>query len=506
MNVIRPDGKPESEAVVYASETAAIRGNREAVFGGQSSTTTTNALGVAVLKDWFSFASILPPARGESPIPRKPANGPQPIPMRFNPNGTALPKIPRRVDAFSASGIFQGSASIPVPSVDHVGPLEMDLKLQRTASVEGRVLDQNEQPVAGITVSAQSVQKRFTQGAQVWKTKTRNDGRFRLTGLAPGSPLTFTIGERYEAKRLQSMELITSIDWANNLTPGGTLKHPDLRCQDFRSLGEPLPPINLRGLNSKESIEKVLVYAVEQMQRVEDLKPVRGTSDTESSVDPVPVFGERLIPKIMTGLEDAFAKDPGSDEALDCIRKLLSAINQTDEFRISEGTRKLKTWAVEMLLKDFKGRADGEKLILEIVQSIHMPTDKIALLETTFPKVKQPETKMEAGWLLMDIKISTLRGSFRWNFNARTFERDFEKLESLIAKVKQLKGSPSKSLLTVTSQRIETFSKETNAKWTSANKQLRESEAFQTQRRCARKLIEAVERLLQQHPGGNTGN
>lgn len=496
VRLVRPDGRPEANAVVYATERAAINGSRSTVWGAKSSTATTNEQGVAILENWFSDAKLLPMARKQPPFATKPGSAVLPSGIYTGLRSQSV--VPRRVDAFTESGLLQGVGSIPIPLTDQFGPIEMEIKLRPTATIEGRVLDENEKPVANIIVSAQAQTSQFAVGAQVWKTRTRDDGRYRLTGLTQQVPVIFNIGDRYEAKRLERSKARATIDW-NLLTSGATLTHPDLYCQDFRTLGEPLPDIDLTSLGHEESIEAVLEYTAEQLKRIDDSDPGVEFARSSSSVDPVAVFGERLFNKVIPALNRAIGKSPGSEAELRCIQQLLAAVDRSRDFQISAGTSQVRLWAIEKLLQDFKGRPEAGKLLLSSIGQIGSPREKLGVLERVFAESGLDSTRLQAGWLLIDWQFAVLSRQCRWSYNSRVFEREYLKLDGLLSRFDRLAGQPPVSLVKETSKKIQQLQREMDQEVTRADQIARSSNEFQGRQRAAKKLLRLMTAFMKRH-------
>jgi hypothetical protein len=78
----------------------------------------------------------------------------------------------------------------------------------KTAGIEGKIIDGQEKPVSGVSIIFKQVQ--LMQGYEQFETKTGADGKFQITGIAPSSDYIITIlSDKWStniAKKIKTLE------------------------------------------------------------------------------------------------------------------------------------------------------------------------------------------------------------------------------------------------------------------------------------------------------------
>ena len=442
------DGSPEPYAIITAKAANASRNSFPGPLAFRRETLTSDADGKVELDDWHSHAGLVAQAREllDAPDAKK-----QPELIKR----ALLSGYPTIVEAFSSSGLLQGSATIPLPEPGNNDPIEVKINLTESAAILGKVVDQDGQPIGDLDVSLSRSTGRFSGGSQNWKTKTRADGFFKATGLLPANDYLLILGNNdvtpvgAELNRLQ-------LNTKDDLLPGKTFEIAVIECFDFRALGGNLPELDIKGLGQPEALKTITTYVQQQLAKIPEEDP---RFRSRSSQDPIPVFLEKLAALIIPKLKEAGNLNAGSESEL----KELTAIGTLflpPSIKLNfSGERRVRRYVSDRLLEQFSEHPDAQPALIAIVGNDGR-NGYSNRWQQLFERSKYLPTKQKAG-LKTALGLAANVGD---NTAARSskaeFESEFLLLEKHLVKMGELAKPKNKTDVDAFQVQVNEFRKE----------------------------------------------
>ncbi len=409
--VLRPNGQPEPNAIISAkvgdaNSTAFPR------IPNRRETLTTDVDGKAMLDNWYNQAGLLAWTQKFFAAPDAQQN-PRLI------EGMASAGYPTIVEAFSNSGMLQGSAVIPPPEIGSSDPIEVEIKLMESAAILGKVVDQDGQPMNDLKVTLTLGTNAYGYGSQTWETKTRVDGYFKATGLLPGNDYLIMLGDN-DVKPLGARFDRLPLDVKDQLFPGKTTEIATIECFDCRFLGGNLPELSIDGLEQSEAFEVIATYVQQQMSKVPEENP---RFPSRSTRDPIPVFLEKLAAVLLPKLKEAGNLNPGSEVELEQLTVINSFFLPPSISLNFSGESRVRYFVTERLLDQFNQHPNAQPSLLATA-------DTMGRWKQLFARSNYIPTKQVAGVEAALELAREVGNKARMRSSADQFEASFQALES----------------------------------------------------------------------------
>lgn len=429
IKVLRPDGLPAGQAVV-SGNAVQIRPTGPSRLAAFPETITLEADddGNVLLSDWYSSAIHVASARGELASEKE-------IGIGFSQGkqhpfvDARLAKYPTRFESFSSDGLWQGNVTVPLPvplESTNAGqkPEILILQLRNGSTILGEVVDERGKGMADLKVSAVSHETVFhttSNGRQVWTTRTRDDGKFRIVGVTPLRDYEITLGNR----NVKLLTGVVSLDGKSSLLPNAVFKLPRVECVDMRMLDESFPEISIAGMKQAEAVEVVRRYLERQLQRIPEI-PIRFKDTTgRSGGDPVPAFLDRLVEKVLPICKKTAALAPGSKAELQLLNYLQLITNLEPHAYPGAGVKQTRDFMLDRILRHYNEDPVVQPLLLRIAQR----GDKWQRL---MEDAKSQETQQFAGEQFVGRKLDQLIANTARNDPFDRFGRDWAQLKPML--------------------------------------------------------------------------
>ena len=178
LTVIDETGKPSPNCVVaWNKRNSTLKHvrtfNSIGVHGGgspKSFTDSTDANGKVLIPNLYTDAFFIAKAHHDNKTTDK---------RRFN----GFDEYPIKIQAFSIDGFRQGLESVPLPELEsESSSIPVTINLVIGGNVIGQIIDENGVGIPDLEIQTRSG-GRFWDAGQLWTTKTREDGRFKIQGL-----------------------------------------------------------------------------------------------------------------------------------------------------------------------------------------------------------------------------------------------------------------------------------------------------------------------------------
>lgn len=384
IKTVDPAGKPLSEAVVTAEFTRGIFGSQHS-FSVDATTVESDDKGIASFVNWFDDEYRLrlfqkQASEAASEPPRSSISSLQGVYVRQS-------GMPGTVEAFALDGRLQGTTLLLVPA-DNSDLTErvvrVELALGWTAKVEGQIVDQNGNGIDDLSFTIVSLSSEYQSG-QSWKTRTREDGRFRIVGVPIGGEL----GWSTDTSRVETFPTGLVID-TSALPVGGTLHLNPLRCYDFSMLAEPLPKLEINGLSDRAALVKIMGYLQSALARIPNTKDPALTVGNANR-RPVLDFQSKLFDAVLPALKKLGDRNPGNDLELEMLTAIWE-IESNEAIGSSLGATRAKQFVGEQLMKNQLRNEAAQPLLLEALKAggyiFDMGSVLPKLTQSTFPKTR----------------------------------------------------------------------------------------------------------------------
>lgn len=338
--------------------------------------------------------------------------------------------FPGVLEAFALDGHLQGKATIPIPKendelVDRV--IRVDLNLAGGASVEGQIVDQNGKGIGGLSFSLAS-ESSVSRSSQSWRTKTREDGRFRVVGIPTGGKLGWSV----DSSRVSVFQPGVEID-ATELPDGGTLQLGLVRCYDFSMLAEPLPKLDVSGLSDDDALAKISTYVKTEMARIPNVEGLPLMVGGSSA--PIPTFQSKLIRAVLPALKQLAGREPGSNFELKAL-KVIWELAASRAFHMSIEAANSKRFVGHQLLKNQMDNDAAQSLLLVALSDGETTVNMGAVLPQ-LTKSKFPKTRLRAAAYLAMMQIEATSSQARQSVDPSKFDSEFQKLEKSLEQLKK---------------------------------------------------------------------
>lgn len=414
INVVGVDGKPVRNCIVSGDRKRSVVGESNA-WQTVSISQTTDENGQATVDHWYHDAFLLAQARYLIDHPDESRNYTR--------------HYPATIQAFTEDGFNQGSVVIPLPAKNAKSRvIPVSIKLLEPGDVFGRIVNLDGEGIADLEVQAVSGSWTHAPG-QVWKTKTRNDGRFKMCGLTIGSQLKWKL----DRSRVKTRSGRGRIEIDNSeLGQGKTLEIEPIVVLDLTQLTEELPEIEIGGLSSDAALKVLVAYVEDSFARV-PTGPAeffrRGSSDRITDD-----FMRRVAKKTQKVVEELADRDPGGKSEL----RLLSTM--PDLFRSSRGLSRLgsdlKEYCLERLIKNHIENIDAQASILKqmVFGNSYQAEQRWLQLQESSPF---PSTKAFAFYRLAPYECSQILRACRDDAPPAAFEKQLLRFETYVASEKE---------------------------------------------------------------------
>lgn len=427
IQVLQPNGSTAPESFVTANlDQPHPSGGPFAYRRMESAVADSN--GVVQFKNWYENEWMIGLAQKAFEESNLDDSNPE---WRYQRNG-----YPTVVGAVSPGGQLQAAATIPLPTDGDLTPIRVELNMSPTASVMGQVVNQNKEPVGNLEIMVLPGASAPTR--QIWKTKTRKDGRFKLTGLPSGSAMEI----RIDIARVKSTFRDGVIRIADSeLKPGQTFDLPTIECFDLSDLAGEIPTPNLAGLSPEQALDRVANFAKQQLSRV----PIRDERffNPRDRMDPILLFEQRVAGKLFPLLSDLATKRPGSPFQLKVIQAFTSLLPNKPPSSFS----KERKFAIDQLMEHHLDNPDAQSVLLSAVAGIDQVSGTHTAAWVAIEKKSPIEsTRRTAQFQLAAIFSKEAINNCRKTLPDRQFKSSFEKLDQLIQRMEQTVSKQARSI------------------------------------------------------------
>ena len=352
VNVVR-DGHPVPNCIVKGQNREYSDWESNGWRNDSSFSKVADEQGHVVIDQWYDNSFQLAMARYEAAL--DPDNSSQHHEFTESP-------YPSTLQAFTDDGFNQGVIKVPLPDIvpdSYVIPLTIEL--MNPPSVLGRIVDTDGEGIGGLEVTA-SLGGSIFRASQIWKTKTKPDGWFKMAGLSFGE-INWSLDRSRVVTKGGSRGKI-QID-TTELQNSSLLKVPPVVCVNVTELSKELSSLDLDSLNNKDASVALKTYIQDYIDKVPD-----GPREYFSSYggdDAVPSFMKRLRAKALVKLEKLADREPGSDFELQLAttaptffgtRKSHIARTQGDE---------IDQWCAKRLLENHIQNPDAQEKLIDVV-------------------------------------------------------------------------------------------------------------------------------------------
>jgi hypothetical protein len=393
-------------------------------YSTQPTTVTTDEEGVARVDNAYDDAYALAEANSKARLPKEKQKTPNDY--RFYMNTEAYPYS---IQAFSADGFRQGHAFTPLPESDStVESIPMTISLQRGGDVAGRVLTRDDIPIEGLEVSAHSGSPFYA--SQVWSTRTRSDGKFKLQGLPIESSLTWYL-DATRVKTSQSEGAVTAD--TSELAIGRTLEIKPFVCIDCSELAEELPEIEIGGLTSDAALALLEAYTNDCIAKIP-----YGFNDMEggSNSDPAPAYIQRVAEKTWPVIKELADREPGSDFELRLLQSCQRTILQSPWTNYAMKGIELKTFVARRLLTNHITREEAQKSIIASQRGDHI-FESHKGWQQVYDASPFERTKQVAAYQMFMGYYFNLRAANRNDGAWKAFEEKLAKFDQSLARLEK---------------------------------------------------------------------
>lgn len=401
IKVVDPSGQGVADSVVTFSKRLNLRVHRwgDSTSMGMESrmtTLTSGRDGVVKLENFYDDALLL-----EQAIQINTGNGKK----RFGLQAA----YPTPIAGFSADGLKQGQAVVPLPNPDRQ-KVEVDLPLIDGGNVIGRCVDQAGGPIGELEITVGG------SLGQQWSTRTRKDGWFKVQGVPSGGQIRFS----FDRKRVKQLPDRNGLSELVNLKPGETLLVGQIMMIDFSKLAGPLPTIDINGLSFQEAAKRVMLHVENCLSEIPtEPKP----TGSYSLGGPAWEYRRRLIAQVNPVIVDLMDQKPGTNEAFEILQFACDRL--LDLPNLGSGLRKegadLGAEFRTRILRNHNERESAQALLIRLTESFR-GTDDPERWNEVYSQARVPQTKLVTALKRLAYRSNELTTLCRQRTAAKTFE------------------------------------------------------------------------------------
>jgi len=340
---------------------------------------------------------------------------------------------PISIQAFSIDGFKQGQAIVPLPGDELEGNLiPLTISLLPGANILGQVVDDNENGIADLTISARSGDH---SSGQLWTTKTREDGWFKMQGIPPGAALKWSLDQtRVKASKLEIAK--------EDLIQGQTTTIEPIVATDYSMLAVELPEIEIGGLSNDAALEVLVAYIKDYHALIPEMDHQNENRKfvSRSSSDPVPSFNSRVAYKVIPSIKKLAEREPGSDFELRVLVGCgeLLFYDPWNTRMIGTSATNFRNYCHPRLLKHHADKKEAQLLLVDLADKTSLFGNDNKAWKKLLDASPFEETKAIAA---IKIAIGSNQSTYKMcanSVNASEFDVQFSKFEDEIQLAKRL--------------------------------------------------------------------
>ena len=294
----------------------------------------------------------------------------------------------------------------------------------------GQIVDEEGAGIPDLTVQAKSGGI-YTAG-QVWTTKTRKDGRFKMQGLPASQKMTWSLDKT--RVKTTSFKARIEID-TSELTSDTTLKIEPIVCCDFSMLLGELPELDVKGLSNDESVKVLKAYIKDCFARIP--KVPRKYTRQGGSDDPLHLYVEKVIAKTQPVIWEIIERNPGIEFELKLLAdmgRLITRNRHTDGMFGRSGNQFNALVFKRLLEKHVDKKEAQEPLVVAIMSSLG---EREKRWQRLFDASPFPETKALAATQLAVSAIHKIGSTCEADHSQSSFEKIFAEYDKQLSYVEE---------------------------------------------------------------------
>ena len=232
-------------------------------------------------------------------------------------------QIAVKVQAFSPNGLKQFQGWLHIPESSNENTISATLTLKTGENCFGKIVDQKGDPVDEAVVRAKLLFD--NRHGQVWETKTRKDGWFKLAGLPKGIKLNWTVNKEgiasiySERRRLNN----TLID------PEEPIITDPIKVFNLSRSIESIPKLSLDGVGDKHAIKAFLNH----LETISSLIPFSNSiMEGREAIK----FGEHISKRLRPLVTDVLGRNAGLKSDTQILEATLEVFDRCFQIKIKE--------------------------------------------------------------------------------------------------------------------------------------------------------------------------